>query len=66
MREVGAFPDAKALHGGRRTRDRLLSKPVRADNPSERMAELGDDGFIEFTVDEPAGPVRVYALLWLG
>ena len=46
--------------------DRLLSRPVRADDPSERMAELGDNGFIEFTVDEPAGLVRVYALLWLG
>jgi hypothetical protein len=46
--------------------DRLLSKPVRADDPSERMAELGDNGFIEFAVDEPAGLVRVYTLLWLG
>jgi hypothetical protein len=46
--------------------DRLLSKPVRTDEPSERMAELGDAGFIEFTVDEAAGLVRVYTLLWLG
>ncbi len=46
--------------------DRLLSKPVRADDPSERMAELDDNGFIEFTVDEPAGLVRVYTLLWFG
>jgi len=30
------------------------------------MAGLGDNGFIEFIVDEPAGLVRVYTLLWLG
>jgi len=46
--------------------DRLLSVSVRADDPAERMAELGDAGFIEFTVDEAAGLVRVHALLWLG
>jgi hypothetical protein len=46
--------------------DRMLSMPVRADDPAERMAELGDSGFIEFTVDEAAGLVRVYALLWTG
>jgi hypothetical protein len=30
------------------------------------MAELGDSGFIEFTVDDTEGLVHVYALLWLG
>lgn len=46
--------------------DRLHSVPVRADNPAERMAELGDAGFIEFTVDETEGLVRIYSIVWLG
>lgn len=46
--------------------NRVLSMPVRDDSPSERMAELGDSGFIEFVVDEAAGLVRVYALIWAG
>lgn len=47
--------------------DRLLSSAILDENPARRMAELGDDaGFIEFTVDETAGLVHVYALLWLG
>ncbi|MCW2933571.1 MAG: hypothetical protein JWM19_4533 [Actinomycetia bacterium] len=40
--------------------------PVSDDNPAERMAELGDAGFIEFIVDEASGLVRVYSLVWLG
>jgi len=31
-----------------------------------RMAELGDHGFIEFLVDENAGMIRVYYLVWTG
>ena len=47
--------------------DRLYSKPVRAGDLSERMAELGDNaGFIEFTVDETEGLIRVYTLAWSG
>lgn len=46
--------------------DRLLSIAVRDDDPTERMAELGDGGFIEFKVDETAHLVRVYSLVWLG
>ena len=46
--------------------DRMLSVAVRADDPAVRMAELGDAGFIEFTIDEAAGLVRVHALLWIG
>jgi hypothetical protein len=46
--------------------DRLFSRPIRTGDPSERMAELGDSGFIEFTVDDAEGLVHVYALLWLG
>lgn len=46
--------------------DRVLSMPVREDDPCERMAELGDLGFIEFRVDEAARLVRVYALVWIG
>jgi hypothetical protein len=46
--------------------DRLFSRPVRAGDPAERMAELGDSGFIEFTVDEAEGLVHVYTLVWSG
>ena len=46
--------------------DRLTSVAIRADDDTERMAELGDAGFIEFRVDEAEGMVHVYALLWLG
>ncbi len=31
--------------------DRILSMPVSDSSPAERMAELGDGGFIEFIVD---------------
>jgi hypothetical protein len=34
--------------------------------PGRRVADLGDFGFIEFTVDEAAGLVRVYHLVWTG
>lgn len=47
--------------------DRLHSMAILDENPARRMAELGDaDGFIEFRVDETAGLVYVYTLLWLG
>jgi hypothetical protein len=46
--------------------DRLFSLAVRDEDPRERMAELGDAGFIQFTVDESAGLVRVYDLVWIG
>jgi len=38
--------------------DRLFSMAVREEDPQERMAELGDAGFTQFTVDEAAGLVR--------
>ncbi|MGH3183588.1 MAG: hypothetical protein ACRDOE_17050 [Streptosporangiaceae bacterium] len=34
--------------------------------PGRRVADLGDSGFIEFTVDEAEGLVRVYHLVWTG
>ena len=46
--------------------DRLFSRAVRDDDPRERMAELGDLGFIEFRVDEAAELVRVLTLVWAG
>jgi len=46
--------------------DRLFSLAVRDEDPRERMAELGDAGFIQFTVDESARLVRVYDLVWIG
>ena len=45
--------------------DRLFSKPLAGD-PRERMGELGDSRFIEFTVDEAAGLVRVFYLVRTG
>jgi hypothetical protein len=45
--------------------DRLLSMAT-GEDPHERMAELGDSGFIIFTVDEDASLVRVYDLVWVG
>jgi hypothetical protein len=46
--------------------NRVFSMPLHDDSPSERMAEFGDFGFIEFVVDEAAALVRVYALVWAG
>jgi len=46
--------------------DAVLSLPVRPDDPTERMAEIGDRGFAEFRIDEQAGLVRIYAVAWLG
>ena len=46
--------------------DRLFSRAVRNDDPRERMAELGDFGFVEFLVDDAAGLVRVVTLVWAG
>jgi hypothetical protein len=46
--------------------DRTISAAILDENPARRMAELGDNGFIEFTVDDAEGLVSVYALLWLG
>lgn len=43
--------------------DRMVSMPVTADG-RVRMAELGDFGFIEFSIDEPDGLVRVFHLVW--
>jgi hypothetical protein len=45
--------------------DRLYSMPT-GDDPRERMTELGDTGFIIFTVDDDAGLIRVYDLVWAG
>ncbi|MFD0686028.1 hypothetical protein [Actinomadura fibrosa] len=45
--------------------DRVISLPTGKD-PHERMAELGEAGFVTFIVDEDAGLVRVYDLVWIG
>ena len=34
--------------------------------PRRRAADLGDFGFIVFAVDEEAGLIRVYDLVWTG
>ena len=46
--------------------DRVVSMPAPASRPGGRMAELGDEGFIEFAVDEQAGVVRIYTVAWIG
>jgi hypothetical protein len=45
--------------------ERLQSVAV-TDDPCERMAELGELGFVEFRVDEAASLIRVYSLVWMG
>ncbi|MER6816443.1 hypothetical protein ABT299_44880 [Spirillospora sp. NPDC000708] len=45
--------------------DRVISAPTGKD-PRERMAELGEGGFITFIVDDDAGLIRVYDLVWTG
>lgn len=42
--------------------DRLLSAPATGDG-RERMAELGDSGFITFAIDEKQGLIRVLDLV---
>ena len=46
--------------------DRLLSRDLRAGDPTRRMAELGDFGFVEFLVDDAAQLVCVVTLVWTG
>ncbi len=46
--------------------DRLLSRDLRAGDPTRRMAALGDFGFVEFLVDDAAQLVRVVTLVWTG
>jgi hypothetical protein len=46
--------------------DRLFSKAVQASDPTRRMAELGDFGFVELLVDDAASLVHVVTLVWTG
>ena len=46
--------------------DRLFSRAMQANDPTRRMAELGDFGFVEFLVDDAADLVRVVTLVWTG
>lgn len=45
--------------------DPVFSSPV-PSSPGRRVADLGDSGFIEFIVDDEAGLVSVYNLVWTG
>jgi hypothetical protein len=45
--------------------DPVFSSPG-ASSPGERVADLGESGFVEFEVDEDAGLIRVYDLVWTG
>lgn len=72
LRQMGGIPDEELDELVRVTAricedpyNRLYSVAVQGDNPSQRMAELGDSGFIEFTVDEPAQLIRIYSLVWI-
>jgi hypothetical protein len=60
MRSPGRWPGSAMT-----PYDRLLSMPA-GEDPHERMAELGDAGFVIFTVDDDARLVRVYELVWAG
>jgi hypothetical protein len=44
--------------------ERLHSVAVVPGDEDDRMAELGDLGWIEFIVDKDAGLIRVSALVW--
>lgn len=46
--------------------DRLHSVPVHDDREDERIAELGDFGFIEFRVDDSARTIYVFRFVWTG
>jgi hypothetical protein len=46
--------------------DMVLSAPFKDAEPSNRVADVGGRGFVEFQVDEAAGLVRVYAVAWIG
>jgi len=43
-----------------------LHSMTAGEDPRERIAEIGDAGWIEFRVDEPAELIRVHALVWTG
>lgn len=43
--------------------DRMVSMSAMAGS-RVRMAELGDSGFIEFTVEDAAKVVRIFHLVW--
>jgi len=45
--------------------DPVFSVPVGSE-PHRRIAELGDFGFVVFVVDETAGLLRIYDLVWVG
>lgn len=76
LRQMRGLPDdAFALLI--RTLARICDDPVRpaiqpanwdrpGTDPRERMGELGDSGFIVFTVDDDAELVRVYGLARIG
>ena len=44
--------------------DLVLSAPTGV--PRRRVADVGDVGFIVFAVDETAGLIRVFDLVWTG
>ncbi|MBO0831725.1 MAG: hypothetical protein J2P28_13565 [Actinobacteria bacterium] len=45
--------------------DPVFSSPA-PSSLGNRVADLGDSGFIEFVVDDESGLVSVYNLVWIG
>ena len=71
LRQMGGLPE-EALNALVRLMARICEDPYErlhsvavADDPHERMAELGESGFVEFRVDEAASLIRVYSLVWM-
>lgn len=72
LRQMGGLPD-HALDVMVRVVARICEDPYErlysaaaGQDPRERLAELGDAGWIEFRVDEDAQLIRVHALVWVG
>lgn len=72
LRQMNGLPDA-ALDTLVRVLARICDAPCdpvfsspAPPVPGRRAADLDDRGFIEYLVDEDAGLVRVYHLVWTG
>lgn len=72
LRQMGRLPE-EALNTLVRLMTRICEDPYErlysvavADDPRERMAELGELGFVEFRVDQAASLIRVYSPVWMG
>lgn len=46
--------------------DRMISAPRADGTPDERIAELGDNGFLEFRVEPGANLIHLITFVWTG